>query len=331
MLINPVFNQNTDRPHRWALQVVDSGRYIEQIWMEDDRYIHWTNKTIAQQRDVYSVTPDNSLANFVSMRKKHIGFLTTQHRDFYEDGKYTEVWNDPINYITVQPTDYTLAYIDAERRIGNYRVGARRNIIHLGGTISDDQLDDLSTVVDTDFYPTTDVSFPFFPPKPTNYTQASRVNLLTTDAGFVRYLTSSHPSINNNETFVAEQGNGWRRFIWDSDDQTISAATLTDSGRVDIQDIETVLNAAVATDVAATDITTFLPVAGEDITINIPGQHIIRSNSSGLKLELYSDATLATLQSTIEIIKSSGNVILTAGDRTITIDSTAGTGTVNIT
>ena len=322
MQVRPVFNENSSRPYRWALKLVEQGEVIEQYWVETDNYTYVIDDEAQTQEkhDVYTFYPGQSTANFRPMRKRHVGFLTTLHRDFYEDGKYTEVLNDPVNYITLQPTDYGEAYLQAEQRIGNYRIGTRRNITHLGGTFTDDMLDNLSAIENDDFYPTASLSFPFFPPKPANYTQAERINLITTDSGYVNYLKSTHPSINNNETFLGEQGTGFRRIIYGADDLTTHATTLTDSGRVDVQDIETVLNAAIGTDLgAATGITTFLPISGEDITVNIPGQHIIRSESTGLSIEMYSDATLATLTTSIDIPKSSGDIIMTAGTTIATI------------
>lgn len=321
MVVKPIFNQIKGRPFRWALMNIESGNIYERPYFEENRFIHWIDKPTSEVRDIFSIYTD-SIADFKIIRQTHVGFLSTQHRDFHEEGKYTEVWNDPVNYITIQPTDYPEAYLQAEQRIGNYRIGARRNITHLGGTISDDQLDDLSTVVEADFHPDDTVTFPFFPKLPTDYLKSPRINLITTDLGYVNFLKSMHPKDTTPFTALAEQGNAFRRFIYAQGAQTSSSSpTLTQDNidAVQIDDIETVLDAAIATDVEAAGITTFLPVAGEDITVNIPGQHIIRSNAAGFILEMYSDATLLTLTTSIDVDKTSGNIILTAGTTTITV------------
>ncbi len=336
--LKPVFNITKNRPYRWALKWPYKGNTFEKYWVETDQYVYAFEKVAEVGQEELGtihhvqnwITHELSNASFAPMRKHHIGFLTTFHRNFGEDTKYVEVLNDPVNYIgeygevgvDSQPIDYGEAYTQAQDRIGNYRVGARRRITHLGGTFFDDMLDDLSSVEDTDFYPTTIISFPFFPPKTVNYQQSSRINLLTTDGGYVNYLKSIHPSVNNDETFLGEQGTGFRRFIWAADTLTTHTTVLNDSDSVDVQDIEAVLNAAVdtATDGAIGDLTSdkFLPVSGEDITVNIPGQNIIRSTSDGISLELY-DASFANLTTHIDMPKSSGSIIMTAGTTIATI------------
>ncbi|KKN76662.1 hypothetical protein LCGC14_0368590 [marine sediment metagenome] len=343
MLIQPIFNRVGGRPYRWALELVYEGDVIEKYWVDTDQYVYAFEKVaelgeeeIGTVHTVQTWYPDEiSNSNIRPMRKHHVGFLTTFHRNFGEDTQYVEVLNDPVNYIGEygesgvgsQAIDYGEAYTQAQQRIGNYRMGARRNILHLGGTFSDDMLDDLSSVEITDFYPRTILSFPFFPPKPVNYVQSARINLLTTDGGYVNYLKSIHPSVNNNETFLGEQGTGFRRIIWAADALTTHATVLTDSDSVDVQDIETVLDAAIGTDLdAGTGITTFLPVSGEDITVNIPGKHIVRSTDVGYTIEIYSDATLATLTSSIAFSTdgaTAGDVEITAGNNIIYLDADA--------
>lgn len=324
MIVKPVFNLIKGRPFRWALENAKSGNLYERPYFEENRFIHWIDKPSGIARDIFSV-PSDSYAHFKMIRRIHVGFLSTQYRDFYEDGKYTEVWNDPTNYITDQPDDYPEAYIQAEQRIGNYRMGARRTITHLGGTISDDQLDDLSTVVATDFHPIESISYPFFPKLPTEYDKAPRINLLTTDLGYVNFLKSMHPKDTTPFTAKAEQGNAFRRFIYAQGAQTDSSTPTLDQDDIDavtIEDIETVLDYAIGEDVKATGITGFfLPqAAGEDITVNIPGQHIIRSNSDGFKIEQYSDSDLTTLTATIVVDKTNQDIVLTTGTRSITMD-----------
>ena len=162
MFLQPVFDELAGRPFRWHLENLETGKIYEFPRIEMNRYIHWTTKTPAVRRDVFTILAD-SFAEFKTIKRSNIGFLTTHHTDFYEDGKYTEVLNDPVNYITDHPMLKTEAFLAAEQRIGNYRMGARRTITHLGGTISDDQLDDLSTGGDTDFHPITSISFPKLP------------------------------------------------------------------------------------------------------------------------------------------------------------------------
>lgn len=339
MLLQPIFNRAKGRPYRWALKLVYEGDIIEKYWIETDHYTYAFEKVAEQGEEeigtahaVQDWYPEpTSPANIRPLRKHHVGFLTTIHKNFGEDTQYTEVLNDPVNYIgeygvigvESQPIDYGEAYTQAQQRIGNYRMGARRNILHLGGTFSGDMLDELHSVEITDFYPRTILSFPFFPPKPVNYVQSERINLLTTDGGYVNYLKSIHPSVNNNETFLGEQGTGFRRIIWAADALTTHATILNDSDSVDIQDIETVLDAAVntATGGAIGDPTSdkFLPVSGQDITVNIPGQNIIRSTSDGISLEMYDDASFTNLTTLIDMPKSSGSIIMTAGTTIVTI------------
>jgi hypothetical protein len=327
MIARPLFDIKGSRAYRWRLELVESGEIIDQYWSEEDRYIYWfidlESAGDIKRRTWAIPRHDWTIAEFINTRRQHIGFLTTSHRNFYEYGKYTEVLNDPVNYITAQPTDMDEAFDQAQKRIGNYRMGARRNILHLGGTFDDDMLDDLSSITATDFHPTASLSFPFFPKLPADYTKSARVNLITTDLGYVNMINSMHPADTTPVAVRSEQGNAFRRIIYGQGNQTDSSATLTDAGMVKIVDIETVLDAAMGTDLhSATGVTTFLPAvadAGEDLLVNIPGQHIIRSEPAGLSLEMYTGATLSSLTTSIDMPKSSGNIILTAGSAIITI------------
>ncbi len=337
MLIQGIFNKTKSRPYRWALKQVYEGDIIEKYWVDTEQYVYPFEKvesTVGVKHNVQTWYPEEtSPANFRPMRKHHVGFLTTFHRNFGEDTKYVEVLNDPVNYIGAYgetseeslPIDYGEAYLQAEQRIGNYRIGARRNITHLGGTFSDDMLDALSSVIAEDFYPTAFLSFPFFPPRPTNYAQAERINLLTTDSGYVNYLKANHPSINNNLAYVTEQGSSFRRFIWAANTQTTHATVLNDNDAVNVQDMETVLDNAVTTALHANSgVEEFVPTgAGEDIIINIPGQHVISSTDAGWYIEMFSDATLETSVSSIAIEKATGDVEITAGSQIIKMDRDA--------
>lgn len=342
MLIKPVFNETSNRPFRWALKLVEQGSTIEKYWTEMDYYIYNIEKAVATKRDVLSFYPDiNSIADFRPMRKHHVGFLTTIHKDFYEDGKYTEVLNDPTNYITAQPMNYTEAHTQAEQRIGNYRMGARRHITHLGGTISDDQLDDLTTVIAADFAPIASISFPFMPPIPADYDEAERVNLLTTDSGYVSYIKGTQPDASIQYAWTAEQATGKRIFIIDAvNDELKKGVTNTglDKDAVDIENIEEILDAAVNTATSAIE-TTFLPADGEYIIINVATKTILRMDAAtGISLEQYdgSGATLGVLQSYVNV-DASGGIVVAAGttditiplDGAITID--AGSNNINIT
>ena len=324
MLINPVFNQNSDRPYRWALQIVESGRYMERIWLEEDRYIHWTNKETPQQRDVYNVMLDNSLVNFTSMRKKHIGFLTTQHRDFYEDGKYTEVWNDPVNYILENAIDYTEAYDFAEKRIGNYRVGVRRHITHLGGTISDDELDMLK---DSEGVALT--NYPLFPPLPAvDFEKPFRSHLITSDVGYIDYIKAAHPTVTpvtDKYAYQSKQSTGFRHFIFDAGNTNMKYESIvsTSVSRVEVIDLETVVDVGIAAAIGAGALPgqTFIPRTPEDdgtwTLINVPGQHMIKSTPTDLRLQMYT-ADFAAFQSEI-LLDQNGDIILTAGTTDITV------------
>lgn len=331
MLLQPIFNETKSRPYRWALKFVYEGDIIEKYWVDVEQYIYAFEKAegIDLVHNVQTWYPEEtSPQNFRPMRKHHVGFLTTFHRNFGENTKYGEVLNDPVNYITTQPIDYDEAYLQAEQRIGNYRIGTRRNITHLGGTFSDDMLDALSSITAPDFYPTGVLSFPFFPPKPADYTQAERINLITTDSGYVNYLKANHPSLNNNLAYVTEQGSSFRRFIWAANTQTTHVTDTIDvdkTGRVDVKDMETVLDSAVTTALHANSgVGEFVPTgAGEDIIVNIPGQHVISSTDAGWYIEMFSDATLQTSVSSIAIEKATGDVEITAGDQVFTMDRDA--------
>ncbi|KKK81023.1 hypothetical protein LCGC14_2817620, partial [marine sediment metagenome] len=124
LFLEPVFGAEVGHPYRWALLDVFSGHKIFRPYYRDNRYIHYTRKATAERRDVLAVQTDQH-SHLTTVRRTHIMFLTAFHREFYEDGKYVEVWNDPINYILENPVDYTQAFDDSEKRIGNYRMGVR--------------------------------------------------------------------------------------------------------------------------------------------------------------------------------------------------------------
>lgn len=319
MFLQPIFNQDSNRPYRWALQEMESGDIIERYWTTEDHYTHWTEKSDYEERDIFSSFSSTIYNSFISMRRKNIGFLTTYHKEFYEDGKYTEVFNDPINYTLTDPTNYTEAFINAENRIGNYRKGVRRNIIHLGGTISEDELDMLE---DNDGVQLS--SLPLLPPIPTDFTKPFRTNLITSDVGYISYIKSAHNTETSTNRFAhkAEQGTGFRRFIYDAGNSNMmhESSVINSVSKVDIEDLETVIDTQLGTAIAGSTLSKkFLPDDGEDSSINFPGQHIIRSDKNGIHLEVYDDTSFTTLVSLIDIDKTTGDIYIGAGTTDISI------------
>jgi hypothetical protein len=313
MIINPLYNVLTNRPHRWCLYVLDTGKLLEEYDVEDGRYVHFTTKAQATKRNIFPTIRRDSAVT--TIRKVDSGFLTTFIDYMYEDGKYARVDNDPVNYITTNPTNTVEAYTSAEQRIGNTRVGARRSIIHLGGTLTH-EMDDLTASGLT--------SFPLFPPKPADYTKAERVHLLTTDNGYVEYVKSSHPQDTTRYAWKSSQMSGRRTIIWNSANANFlkESTTLTDNTRVDIEDVETVIDSAVSAGISALTDGNFLPADGEDITVNVAGQHVVRSDSTQYKIEMYSDATLSTLTSYILVDKSTGDITLNSNNKNIVLENT---------
>jgi len=363
VFVNPIFNIDINRPYRWYLQYVDSGDIMDGVWLADTKYVHWTVKPTAVKRKVFTDVSPYTVGNLTPMRKRRLGFLTTHHTNMYEDGKYTEVYNDPINYIFDTDDTNTGAYLTAEARIGNYRSGVRRHITHLGGTISEDELDMLD---DSANPPVALSSFPLFPPLPTtDFGLPFRTKLLTSDVGYIDYVKAAHPgetTATDKYAYRAEQGTGFRRIVWDAGNTNIAyrstnaAPSATDPiisvPKVELKDIETVADAHIANQITgtaafATPEKTLLPLDGEDVLINIPGWHVVRSDELGYTIEMYDAATLTTLISSIAIESSTGTVQVASGnsnitmlkDGTITIDTSvsnsnivlnAGTGDVTM-
>lgn len=326
MFIKPVFNQIEGRPYRWALQDVSSGDMFERPYFEEHRYVHWVVKAAGKIRTIFPEYA-NSFAQFQMIRRTHVGFLTTFHKEFYEDGKYVEVWNDPVNYILEDPVDKPEAYDHAEKRIGNYRMGVRRHITHLGGTISDDELDQFE---DDEGTPLT--TFPFFPPLPeVAFDKPFRSHLISSDVGYVDYIKAAHPdeAAADKYAYRAEQGTGFRRFVYSTDSvksplMEYESVDINSVSKVDIKDIETIIDAGVDAAVTGTDgllvaEQTLLPQDGQDILINFPGWHVVRSDDTGYTIEIFDGAGLANLVSYIAFEKTSGNVELGAGTTTITM------------
>ncbi len=332
MFIQPVFNQDSNRPFRWALQLTKSGNILNKYWVPQENYVHWCETPTPTIRNVFSSTSSLSVGNFIPMRRKQIGFLTTHHKDFYEDGKYTQVYNDPINYILLDSADYSTAFTDAEQRIGNYRMGVRRHITHLGGTISEDELDLLKDDAGVDL-----TIFPLFPPlPPVSYTEPFRSKLITSDVGYIDYIKAAHSAKTTTSRFAhrSEQGTGFRRWIYDAGNSNMKfkSEQKFSTSKVDIKDMEDIIDTALGTAIGGSTLTKqFLPDDGEDILINFPGQNIIRSNKDGIHLEIYDNTTLTTLVSLIDIDTTTGEILIGAGtsditivkDGTITIDTSA--------
>lgn len=319
MLLQPIYNYNADRPNRWGLLDPQSGSVYEFPKQKIHRYQHFTETAEATFRDIRPSFEND--AHFSMIRDTNIGFLTTFHKYSYERGKYLRVLNDPTNYVTTLATDYSTAIEQSENRIGNYRLGARRNIIHLGGTINEEQLDDLSSVTKDDFHPTTSISFPFFPPVPSNIEKAPRVLLTASDSGYVDYIVSKHPTDTTQDAWRSEQGSGFRRFVFAQGNLTSSAsATNLDDRKPEIEDIETVLDSAIDT-ATSSDFTSFTPADGEDVTINIPGQHVLTSSSTGWKIELFGDGFGSAATADIVIDKATGDVTIDSGNHQINMDN----------
>lgn len=336
MFLNPNYNQIESRPNRWSIYDLYKDTVLEYPSVLESHYQHYTTTSEAITRDIEPIKPFG--ADVAMERRVDVGFLTAHYKYMYERGKYLEVYNDPVNYYSTLPSDYDTAIIEAENRIGNYRIGARRYITHLGGTIDHKQMDNLTIIDKPDFYPTDEVSFPLFPPKPPNIDKAPRVLLTTSDSGYVDYIVSKHPSDSTKDAWRAEQGTGFRRFIFSQGNLTSSAsATGLKDREVEIEDIETVLNTAI-NNATSSDFTTFLPADGEDITINIPGEHVIRSSSTSWAIEHYGDGFGSLPSSIISLdiasgdidmvagttdieIKKDGNIIMTAGTTSVTINT----------
>lgn len=326
VFLNPLFNNDEDRPYRWALQYVNSGDIIDGTWLPDDKFVHWTTKPTATSRDVFTDVSPQSIGNFTPMRKRLIGFLTTHHKDMYEDGKYTEVFNDPVNYIFAEDQGYIAAYLTAEARIGNYRSGVRRHITHLGGTLSEDELDMLE---DSQVPPVALSSFPLFPPLPTtDFGLPFRTKLITSDVGYIDYIKTAHPdeeTATDKYAYRSEQGTGFRRFIYpagDTIDNSLiyESTTINSVSKVDIEDLESLIDAQFVNQIAGTTLTKqFLPDDGEDILINFAGQNILRSNKDGIHLEVYDDVNFTELISLIDIDRETGDIFIGAGTTDISI------------
>lgn len=324
VFFNPIFNNSAIRPYRWALQHVDSGDIIDGTWLADDKFVHWTTKPIAVQRDVFTDVSPYTIGNFTPMRKRLISFLTTHHKDMYEDGKYTEVYNDPVNYIFDEDTTYTGAYLTAEARIGNYRSGVRRHITHLGGTLSEDELDMLE---DNQNPPVALTSFPLFPPLPTtDFGLPFRTKLVTSDVGYIDYIKAAHPdetTATDKYAYQAKQNTGYHQFIFDAGNINMKYETTTTAisvPKVQIEDIEIVLDAAINT-ATDTDTTTFLPANGTYVIYNVAAKTVFRMDAiTGVSMEHYdgTGATLGVLQSFVNI-EATGNITIEAGTTSINI------------
>ncbi len=351
LFLEPVFGAEVGHPYRWALLDVFSGFKIFRPRYWDDRYIHYTKKEFPAVRDVYAVQTDNN-THLRTVRRTHIMFLTAFHREFYEDGKYVEVWNDPLNYILENPADYTAAFDHAEKRIGNYRMGVRRHVTHLGGTISDDELNYLADDIDVPL-----TVFPLVPPKPaTAFLKPFRANLLTSDVGYIDYVKAAHPDETTTARYAyqAKQSTGFTHFIFQAGHSNMmyesSDDSLVSQDTIEVKDIETVVDPAI--DIATDSVTgTLLPADGEYTIYNIKNKVVLRLDGTGISLEQYNKAiapnsTLGTLQSYINIgtdgdiiIESgtttvamglSGNIVLTDSVNTVTMDKENSTITLAV-
>lgn len=325
MFIFPVFDQIKNRPKRWSLQIVDTGEFIQYPKVEENRFVHWTGKSSPEYRDVYSISKYHSPADFSTIRKTQIGFLTTKHREFYEDGKFVEVWNDPVNYILNDPINYTEAFDHAEERIGNYRMGVRRYITHLGGTLSDDELDMLEDSSGTQL-----TSFPLFPPlPPTSFSKPFRTHLISSDIGYIDYIKTAHPDETGSSRYAyqSKQRTGYREFIFDANNSNMKyeSDTINSVSKVDIKDLETITDAAINTATDG-DATTFLPTDGEYVIYNIAANTVIRSDSiSGISLEKWNGTSTlgSTLQAYINITSDGYIDITDVNGNNITMDNTS--------
>jgi hypothetical protein len=215
--------------------------------------------------------------------------------------------------------------------IGNYRMGLKRHVVHLGDSPSIEEYSDLTTLDPS--------TVPFFPPLPSDFDKPDRISMVTSDGGFKDYMKSKNAAVGSPYSALqATELTGRKIIIWDGGDSKFLRHVDTskypistdDSKNVTITDIETALNGASSkgglADFAAV-LGTFLPTEKQYQIINIPGRTIYTLDDTGLHIKQYT-VDFVTLVSSITMLHATGDIMLTAGTTAITV-AKDGTATLN--
>jgi hypothetical protein len=311
---------------RWRYNSLNSkmGLNEKEIPLFDERMIVDLKTVLNRHR---LIETDELYHSFCKVEKP---FLVTHERKFYPGDTSSLVENDPVNAIesALDTSIHGNPELEAERMIGNIRLGVKRNIVHIGDGLSISEYADLETL-----NPST---VPFFPPLPTfpgdpdvDPFVPHRTSLVSTDSGFKEYIKGDHPTVGKSSR-KAQEMTGYKTIIWDktmdeflpSVDTTEYPISADDSKNVELADIETVLNGASSkgglADIHA-NLGTFLPDENSWTIINIPGQFILEMTETKFSARLYNSG-FSTVLSKIEIDKSTGDILMDAGSNDVDIN-----------
>ena len=101
--------------------------------------------------------------------------IETEYAYYPSSGGFVVIENDPMNsldiVIPIAPDIRQKAKLEAEKRIGNIRMGPKRFIMHLGGTNTVRHMNDLKD-------PNVGTSIPLYPPRSLDLTNPDRIFLL---------------------------------------------------------------------------------------------------------------------------------------------------------
>lgn len=288
---------------------------------------------------------------FYSIGREVKPFIVTREQQMYPgDSGHMIVDNDPVNAIEAA-LDTSVSgnpEIEAERMIGNYRMGLRRHIVHLGDSLSIEEYTDLENSGLTEL--------PFFPPLPAVFDEADHISMVTSNGGFKDYMKSTNPRGGPSYSALqATELTGRKIIIWDGADSKFRRhvdtsdypVSTADSKNVKITDIETVLNGASGkgglADIHA-NLGAFLPSEKEWGVYNIPGQCVVETTDTKYSVRIYNAAwdtlicefSIAKVDGKVTIgdnvtkaeLTPDGDIVLTAGTTVITAVKN-GTATVN--
>ncbi len=259
-------------------------------------------------------------------------FLVDQQYDYYPTERiahnYVRIENDPVNTRGAVPADKEAAMVEAAQLIGSIRDGYHRKVEHIGGTPRILLVNDL--LQNGAASPVTKI--PLFPPKSVDPSTPDRFFLRTTDMGYKHYIRSKF-SGSPFEAVETKEVTGHRTIIWDgananflreTDITAPEASTrIVDNAAVEVEDIEDLGNSALNAVSTALN-NRFVADDKEWEIIHIPGRAAIRISSTEIILEQYKSGAnkigdrtdvLAKIQMILD-----GNIVITDGTRTITLD-----------
>jgi len=323
-----VYGINANPPIREGIDQLDTRPLFELI-------SNVTSITNSYKQQIISFDNMGRHAVSVFSGEQEHPFLVDQQYDYYPTGRvyhgYVRVENDAVN-MSISATTVENAYVEASNRIGSLRDGYHRKVEHMGGTIRVGDIYDLNSL------PTT-LNVGMFPPKSTTPATPDRYFLRASDMGYVHYVKSSYSgSPTTNEALETKNVTGKKTWIWDDATMTrgaVLSTDLVDNEGVEVTDVETLVNAALAAIHSNLDDT--WPADDQAWEVyHIPGRTKIKMSAAQTEITHF-DTDYATIKkrfimtkdgtvvvksaaNTITLGNADGDVVITDGTRTITMD-----------